>query len=263
MASTITLYTFGNMVDADIDSATSSATGYPKENLIDNNPDTSWKATDTADNTLKFDLNAAYAVTCVFLFIRNYASITDSEIYNLYYSDNGDDVTPTWTFVSGSPSIADKTSPIHIRTITSATHRWWSISTALITTTPEISMVAFGKTNSITIGNQWPEDDTDEFANKTIKGDDGRHAVIGLNSRSYLEFSRKFLINGDTNYTALRAAHQDSYGSRLPLIYYDGTTYRLVKFADDSFKKNQLDYQLYNPTVKFAEMPYRPAGKAF
>ena len=263
MASTCTLYTMGHMVGADIDAATSEATGYPKENVVDNNPDTYWKATSTASQTLDFDLQEAKQVDGFMIFLRNYASVTDAEYVGIAYSDNGSD----WTTISSAGlNVFDKTIPVLTSIYDCGSHRYYRLACGVITTILEISMVAFLTTRAITIGNQWPEDDTDVFFNREFKSSDGRNLVAGVNSRSFKEFSRKYLISGDTNWTALRNAHQDSRGSLLPLVLNEGTLLadaKLVRFVDPKLSKNQRDYQYYNPTVRFKEIPYYPDGESY
>ena len=265
MASSVKLYTIGNMINADIDSATSSATGYPKENLIDNNPDTWWKGTSTSDQWLDIDLNSvSLQVDCFFVFVHNYASLVDSKNMTLWWSDDDS----AYTGVAGAVVINNLTGPIPIVKTSnlSLTHRYWRIKCVSITTIPEVSMIGFGTTHSITQGNEYPEDDTDVFYNQILKGKDGRNMVTGVNSRSFKTFSRKFTFNGTTNWLALQAAHQDSRGSLLPLVLLEGTAGtddKLVTFVDDNLKKNETDYHLYKPVVKFAEMPYVPDGESY
>jgi len=132
MASSVKLYTLGAMKDADLDSATSEATGYLKENMIDMNPDTYWKGTSTATQSIEIDLNStSIAIDGVFLFIRNYASITGSETCDCYWSDDDS----SYTFVTASVTIASRTLPIYVRTFASAlTHRYWRFNLASLTT---------------------------------------------------------------------------------------------------------------------------------
>lgn len=56
MSSSISIQTMQAMIKAVVDSATSEATGYPKEQLVDNNPDTYWKPTSTANQDIEIDL---------------------------------------------------------------------------------------------------------------------------------------------------------------------------------------------------------------
>ena len=61
--SDVLLYATGAMLEAIEAGVTSEATGYPIENALDNNLDTVWKPTSTADQTIDVDLGSAFLPT--------------------------------------------------------------------------------------------------------------------------------------------------------------------------------------------------------
>ena len=88
-------YCDGGLMDiADIDSATSEATGYPKEHLLDGSLITGWKGTTAAEQEIVIDLNQtpAYSIYGFGYFVRNYMTNHDvgaNGWWELYTSTDG------------------------------------------------------------------------------------------------------------------------------------------------------------------------------
>lgn len=265
MSSSIKLYTIGNMEQAVVDSATSEATGYPKENLIDNNLDTAWKPTSTAAQTIVFDLQEALIIDYIYLFVRNYASVTAGSFVP-QYSD--DDIT--YYNASASRAIGNLTGAPHRLyeiTLTASAHRYWQlVMSSLSGTLPEISAAWWASEYDLNQGNEWPENDVDRFFNKVMPVGGGRKFPIRLNRKSSKIMSRIFKISGNTNFNALRNAHQDSAGDACPLVIQEGAAYtdiKVVRFDGGDFDQAQNSYQIYDPAVTFIEEPYIDSGDSY
>lgn len=257
----INFYTFSNMESAQITAITSEETGYPKENLLDNNPDTYWKPTSISTQTIDFDLGAARSVDAVCGFLRNY-SLAGSYSATKWYSDNGS----TWTQDTGNCVWGNMIwGPLRMTDLSvQSSHRYWrlvfSISAAQV---PEFAGIWFARKYTLSIANQWPEPDEIVYENYSVAGIGGRRYVYGINKNSYEKIVRKYLIPNATQFGYLQSAFTDSYGDRFPLIINEGTLYsdaRLVRFAKSTLNKNEIAYQVYNPTVEFYELPYIAYG---
>jgi len=251
------------MDDAVVDSATSEATGFNKEHLIDNNPDTYWKPTSTANQTLDFDLGAAKIIDAIIFFVKNYTTLSTASA-DRFWSDNDFGAT---TFVSGTPTLGSKTAgPLRISEDNlGISHRWWRINIHTQSEAIQLPGIWFCQKFDIA-PNEWPENDIDRFYQKVSQAGGGRTFVIRQNKNSFKEIPRSFVMPGTTFFNALRNAHQDSAGGALPLILQQGTTYDealLVKFQGSDFIKNEIGYQNYEPEVSFIQMPYIDDGDSY
>lgn len=267
MASSHTFYTFGaNMSKGKCTAVTSAATGYPKENLFDNNPDTYWKPTSTADQTLTFDLGSTKSIGAVFIFCHNWTTDHVNSLNAtilLEHSDNGSSWTGTSIEVLGTS--LGVTNPMANPAFTGLplSHRYWRVTLGTMATTIELSGVFFCTTRSVTIGNMLPEDDPEWYANRTTQATGGRVFAQGINRNELFEFVLRFKISGTTNFQALQNAYRDSFGDLWPLIWLpNGGTYKLVRFSG-KFHANQKQYQYYEPEVRLITLPYAYPGEGY
>lgn len=264
MASSIKLYTTGNMEAAKVHNVTSEATGHPAENAIDNNLDTYWKPTSVATNDIDIDLGEAKAIDVALGFIKNYKSDFGTATFSIYWSDNGSD----WNFISGAPLLTDITTPIRIRSFSSITHRYWRLRISSSTSAiAQISGIWFGSYYNIDQGNVLPQGDEDQFYNHVSQLPGGRLTVAGIN-RNYVENpSRRYLIKTGTPYTNLLSAFQDSRGRRHLLVMNEGATQtdaRVVRFADDILPHPTVGYDgLYEIEIGLRGMPYIDDGDSY
>ena len=105
MPASADLYTLGLMYKAKVTSATSAATGFPKENIVDYNPDTYWKPTSTANQTINIDLGSTQTIDQFALFIHNYETFGGTNTVLAKYDSNDDgNYTAVTTFASGTIS---------------------------------------------------------------------------------------------------------------------------------------------------------------
>lgn len=263
------------MANAVVDDITSEATGYPKENLLDANPDTYWKPSSTAAQYIKFDLQAAYAIGAICLFVNDYKTLTSNggvtvRVY-AYYADTDLSLTDGgWTIISNPAytTIGSMASgPLRIAELTGApSHRYWRLYITAQNEAVKISGVWFCYKRSIATGNQWPEADKHTYANRSVALNGGRRFVSAINKSPYVSLERTFLFVDSTNFGILQNAFLDSCGSRHPVIFQEGSTYdtaRLVYFDEEVFNDNQTDYQIYNPTVRMSELPYIHDGDTY
>lgn len=262
MASQIKLYTTGNMVDAVVTAATSEAVGFPRGCIADNNLDTYWKPTSTADQTIDIDLGSAKAVNCHVAFIKNYLTLSSISV-SVYYSDNGS----TYTYYVGALGAwAGKTAgPIRIKEFTEVTHRYWRFVLGTPNEIVKVAGIWLGRTFTIAQGNQFPQNDREGFKNSIYESAAGRRFTFGLAKRRAENIERVYIFPSATNFGYLRDAIRDSFGGRLPIIVnegandYDGK----VCYIEGDFAENQFSYLAYNPTLSLYVPPYIEDGAVY
>lgn len=255
--SNVILYTTGQMSSMSITSATSAATGYPKENIIDNNPDTFWKPTSTADNTLRFDFGSAKTVEAIILFVQNYTAFIGASVFGIYRSTDAS----SWTQVGSNVAVTNGgASPLRIVTASlGISYRYWEIRFSSMEAVIQLSEVFFCRSRSIGRGYEFPDKQKYQYRNNVFESANGRIFVAGRRRNSFSIMPRKFKLENSTLWDTLKAAFDDSAGRRYPLIFQEGATdasAKLVRFADDELVRNETTYNYFQPEVEFVELPY-------
>lgn len=255
----LTLYTTGIMEEAVVDSATSEATGYPKENLIDGNPDTFWRATTTGDQTIDIDLQEAKNVDALVIFLCNYDTFA-ATAGTLAVSHSDDDSSYT---VAGSTSLNGTAMPIVVVDFTQVSKRYWRISFTTMGAIADVGQIWMTTERVISQSHELPVNDKTIYLNRSLKAGGGRvyRAAVNKGSQSELPRSYRFAVGSD--WAALLAAFNDCRGSLFPVILYDGTNYTLVNFDSDELDQNKTAYAYYQPAVTFIQVPYIRDGDSY
>jgi len=268
MAATVKAITTGNMAAATVLSVTSEATGYPKENVLDNNPDTYWKSTDGSVNQyFDFDLGSAKTVDTVVLWVHNYEDLTSSRVVRLYYSD--DEVT--YTFESGSPELPDSAGPLRIRTLgTARTHRYWRIiidgDASSLAEVPEISGVWFGTLWQPTVGSRYPESDAVMAGNGVAISNAGRQ--FGMAYRSCLQhlYTRSFRVTTDADLAEVQGMFTDSLGRLRPVFLWESSTQtdaHMCYLQTDEMNITEIGPDIHDTVLQFLSVPYIGPGDSY
>lgn len=253
------------MLKTDIDSVTSTTSGFPKEYLTDNNPDTWWKKSSGsgAQQFLVFDKNdTTTTIDALVLFVHNYKAVT-SNVIGLMHDDNSgfSSATPS---LSNQP-ISDTATPIRVYDFgSSSAERYWRLQ--LPNADIQLSMVLLCKKFTVSQGREFPITDNDDFATQTLAAPGGRQHVIIENQNVLGSRTDKFKLSGTTNYNALRNAFLDCKKNGLPVIRQPGSTNataEIGRFSRAKFIRTQSDYQYYQPSVTIELMPYIASGESY
>lgn len=258
----ISYYTAGPMLKTDIDSVTSATSGFPKEYLTDNNPDTWWKKSGVSANQfLKFDNNQNVAVEALVLFIHNYLDVGSSTCI-LIHDDNASFTHPTTSVAAGQ--LQDTATPLRIFDFSSSSERYWRLT--FPDADIQVSMVLFCRKFTVSQGREFPITDTDDFATRILAAPGGRQHVILQNQNVAGSRTDKFKLSGTTNYNALRNAFLDCKKNGLPVIRQPGSTNataEIGRFSRAKFIRTQSDYQYYQPSITIELMPYIASGESY
>ena len=270
MPASANLFTTGILAKAIITSATSEATGFPKENLLDFNPDTFWKPTSTANQTIDIDLGAVQTVDQFAIWIHNYDTDYESGTQTIaigYSTDDSSDYSGGVTQFVGTLFNNTVGQPIYFPATPSGpiSKRYWRFLITNMTAIAEISQIFLVRKRAITIGNQFPEPDADKFYNNSIALPGGRKFTAGINSKSIKDnVGRTYILEGTVwTSTPLYLAHQDCKGVRYPLILSENSDYKLVHFTIDTLSKNKIGHLMYNPFVIYREAPHIADGESY
>lgn len=260
--SSVSFYTLGNMRQAVVDSATSEATGFPKENLIDYNPDTYWKGTSDINQVIDIDLQSAKIVDALVFLVQDYKLHGAPDTYEIFSSP--DDIVYT---SRGTGNLAEAlTQPIIIKDITQQTLRYWRFAVDVAgLPVANISELMLCRKHTIAQAAQWPEQDIERYHNRIIISPGGRQFTQSVNLNKQEVFTRKYRLNlSDMN--TLKSIFNDGKGRLFPLILQEGTANadaRYVRFESDVLNENQLDFELFEPTVQFSQLPFIASGESY
>jgi hypothetical protein len=262
MASSIKLYTIGAyMQNAICHYASSEATGFNKEMMQDNNPDTYWKPNTTGNSTFHFDLGAAHSPDQAVLCIKNNSLLSTPPESVFQYSDNDSDWTHAGDMTFGGHAHQFR----HLDISSAGSHRYWRLNYNAANTEPFISGLWLCKEFDLGQGNEWPENDQYQFFNRISKAGGGRIFSSAISQNHIVARKRTYHFNNNTNFEALRDAFLDSGGRRWPLFINEtgGGDFRMAIFKDDKFNSVGKSYKRFNPTVEFLEVPIAASGAGY
>lgn len=251
-----------SMRQVEVESVTSEGT--PIENAFDWNPDTYWKPTTTGVNAILMDLQSAYDIDGLALFIRNYNTDIDAEVVELSYSDNGSTwtIVSAWGILSTGGAIGD---PIKIfPEIDESAHRWWRVTFGgVITEIIEVAQIILYNKTTFSQGNQFPEHDEIEYP-VTVRSVPGRRTYKKrTNVIPVRTIPREWLFTKITDYDALNAAIDQSLLGGLPMLLVEGSDRNLVEIIDATFNKSEIAYATNEPVVTFRTLPFNEDGAGY
>jgi len=264
MSSSCDLYTAHAMRKVEIEGVTTEATGHPIEFAFDWNLDTYWAPTTTGVNAMYIDLQDAYDIDGLALFIRNYDTDFGTEAVELSYSDNGSDwtVSNAWYLIADGGAVGQ---PIKVfPVITQSAHRWWRVTFGgTITQIVQVAQVILYNKTSIGQGSQFPESDVIEYLADVTTIDGG---LSFKKQTAYLPIRtlrREWLFTAQAGFDSLATVIDRCLLSGLPLILVEGSNRYLVEISDSGFNHAELGYIDYRPAVTFVTVPYIADGKGF
>jgi len=265
MASSVRIYTTGsNMKQATVTNSPNEDTGYPIENIFDDNPNTYWRPDSTASLSnieLIFDLGSdPLLIDTLIVFVRDYEQLTQARSFGpIYASYDG----ANWEDTIKVMNLKDTTGPLRILTLSASqySYRYWkgTISGAS-GNQPELSLVYFARSFSFTASNILPEENTD-IALVEVDEFPGGHSIVRAVSKNIEgEFSREFLLRDTTDLELIRDAFEDSVGPLYPIILREGNNqadFHLCRFADTRLPRVQRSLSGgYGITLNFKTIPF-------
>ena len=193
-----------------------------------------------------------------------------TETYNAESFAGTETIWSRWYLVTGSYDMANKNGSLFIKdTSLSITHRYWRVQIGTPSHVINYPDLWLARKHTISIGNQWPEPDQTIYQNRSVIAPGGRRMNTAINDNSSGVFSRRWLFaasDATTQYGYLASAFNKSQGSLYPLILNEGATdtfARVVHFDHDNLNQNLTNYQQYEPTVRFREVPRIATFKNF
>jgi len=266
MADSSNLFPLLALSRVEVDSVTSQATGFPIELGFDFNPDTCWKPTSTANQTIDIDMGGNYTIGAFGLFVRNYTTDHDnsgSAQIAVSYDESDSFPSPTAWKTLVFQDAGSTSDPIYIVTETSVIKRYWRMLLSGMATTLEVAQFLFCRHISLSHSNQYPEQSEMNYGNVVSRDDSGRTWVKGRNFLVFDAMFRQWTGLTETVFNSLKLALDESRESRYPMIYNEGSSYWMVKARNKSFKWWKIQHDMYYAEVIFERMPYMYPGKNY
>ena len=271
------LYTSG-LSKAVINTAvTSEATGYPIENVLDFNPNTYWKPTSTANQTLDFDLGSALEVDNIVLILKNYETDFVDAGANLYFESDDND-NGSYSAVTQANSISSWQAAIpqsknvyfqaNILSFTSVTKRFWRIRFVGMVEVVEVACIYFCSARTIAQSHEMSRQQGVKFNSISQSGAAGIEYVKVKNTvpiETYNLLYRVSDIGSDTDYTSVINAYKDCQGRVYPLVMISADLQIIGNYRFTSETANVLvrDFKLYDVTLGLEEVPYPSSGGTY
>ncbi|MFA7286922.1 MAG: LamG-like jellyroll fold domain-containing protein [Patescibacteria group bacterium] len=244
---------------------TGYAVGREPKYTLDNDPDTWWTPSSTADSALYYDLGSAKTVDAITFWLHNYnEEYQDTKSWTVSYSS--DDATyyalETKLFTTYrtnyGPMIVDEF-------VIPVSARYWKIEftnfdAAPVTISPEISCVWFMNDYSLPWHHQRPEiNKLLYFNNQSITRSGHSFAThAGLGKQRVIQRDFVFVENAN-QWTNLYDAYAAARGSNQPIIIQselDSNQYYAMQFAIP-LSPNMIDSSTRMPRVVLRELGYK------
>ncbi len=264
----LNLNSLGPLLKASVTSVTSETAGFPIENAFDYNPDTAWRATSTAQQTIDIDLGQVKQVDGFGAWIRNFLGVTFvvTHKYELFSDDDDDGLYTTQTLQSSV--FPDLTSDFPLQFAdagNSVSKRFWRIvyTYAGSGDIPDIGGFFLTQEQIIVKSSNLPKNDSKQFFNRVASAGGGREFFRGVNSNS-IDIDPKMYLIEQSDFDELQNAFLDSKGRRFPMIVVQsGEDDRLMRFGSDGLSQQMISEQIFQPSFSLKQLPFVPDGEVF
>ena len=248
------IFFYANLLKSYTPTVTSEASGYPKGNLYDDDLNSMWKATSTAEQSINIDAGAAVPVDVFCLGPVHNLKTADAEL-SLQYSSTGawaGEQTVVFTLTPSADNVYDH------RLFTQVSARYWRIVLASLAATPQIGEIAFGA--RYTLPKYFAEgfDDRNRVLTKTVNTSDGgqREKIVFHRRRTFPCTMTPITVGAqaETDFFTWRDAVED--GTPFWFLYDVGNDYEtvFVSLIDTEFNAPiSLGLSRQNITFKLEE----------
>lgn len=266
----LNFYSVSCMDQLENTAVTSEATGFEIENAMDWNLNTYWKPTSTANQTIRFDLQSAFSLTGCGLWIHNYNTIHgpdgDPDLA-VDYSDNDVDWSSFMSatgFISFEAGTYMNDGLLLVKGLPAASHQYWRFVFSDMATTIEISQFFLLGTHAITQNSNYPRMEPKTYANQSSILRNRRRLASAGNSTTVTSFNRTWRLFDSSIKDALEAAYDGSFGDLLPIIIEESAgAQKLVYILSPTFNAIEREYEVWDLTLNFSDVPFVPDGSAF
>lgn len=270
MSSMANFYTAGgNLEQMTIYSVTSAVDGYPKERLLDQNLDTTWRPTETSAGMdaqdIIIDAGQDITVDVYVLWVQNYKTNFGSGTFDLYYSDTG--TGGPWTNTNNSHLILDIVNPVRVRGLSSSlTKRYWKLAIPALDATIHLSGLWLCRLFELDQAQTYPDEDTFQYHNVFRIAPGGRIFTRAINRNPIRILPRTYKITDSAKRDVIQDMFNDTRGRRCPLFLQEQTGQGYVRFVylmTDRLEQAKVDYQLWTISLPFQEIPFVDDGDTY
>jgi len=262
----VQFYTIPAHKNITITSATSTATGYDKQSVVDGNLDNVWKPTSTgsppvvSSQNIFIDLGSAQTIDGKGIWLSNYDTNFSSMPIYLYGSSNGSD----WTYYPPSLYPTNGEPLSYSESTTSVSLQYWYFKMGTpVPAVPQVGQIFLLRKREVSTAANYPFGNAVEYQNNEGTGG-GRKYVNPEYTTAIQRLNRNYVFPLTANKTALENAFNDSGGGVRMLILKEPTEdAKLVRFSDDTLNISTKDYEYYEAGIKFETIPYIPAGETY
>lgn len=259
-----------NLEKAEVHSATSEASGYPKERLLDGNLKKAWKPTSSANQDIWIDLNktdlieGSYAVG---FFIKNYNtdhSNSGAADFTLAHSSS-----PSGGAGLLSESLSSDLKPIRIFDISGniTPNRYLKFSFVDLNTVLEISHFFFARKIIVAQAPQMPENIKDVYYNRLVMGITGDLVVNAISRDGQSPEIRHYKTVTAAVFQNIQSVYTLSRGPRNLMAMIDsldGTPQDPVAIrVMGDFNYPSADYGIYDCIIEIYPVPYYTDGYGY
>jgi hypothetical protein len=264
MGSSVIFYTQPMLETCIINSVDSTAAG-DKKYLFDQNPDTYWKATYTADyDWAIIDTQVTDNQVDAFGFRKRNTNdgFGPASQIALDHSTNNSSWTAGTLF-----NITGGDAPLLVQDLAAAYEdkRYYRFHFLNLDTASEISDLFLLRKYTISRGAEMPIQDDIEYANVEADLIGNRKLVRAQFRKPVTHYSRKYLISGTTMKGYIDSIIADCRGTLYPFIIQEGTTLAEMQYCrfDSVPIIIEKAYQFYEVTMEFSSIPYIQDGYAY
>ena len=231
----------------DIDSATSEATGYPKEHLLDGNLMTAWKPTSTAEQVIIIDLNQTPGTNNYGFgfFLKNYKTDHSAGDFQVFHSTTG---VGDWVSIVSEDISSDEV-PTVIWADTLTLNRYLKFVFTSMSTLVEISALFIAVKVSITKGPQLRCGYKQIFNNIHARNINADSTVTAKNYLSVINEIRKYHIYSSTDYNKFKGIFEGAGGGRHLAVLVDSLSGTdedpVVVRLGDVLEYDLIDHDVY------------------
>jgi len=247
-------YTLAPMRTSTILASVHVSSSYPAQNVLDYNRNTQCRGSSTSSIRIDISFGTTQTIRGLIIDIRNYA------LHNVNGVDRYANLT---TFISNGPALP-RTQPLLANSFSID----YSCNTFRLTFNSgspnvQLGMIALCHVYELANRHQVPSmgGRTPLVTQTILKGGKRYSSVENQNGVKVLQ--QKYFLSSSSELTIMKNIFKESAELGLPFVLVDGDEDPLMLYWDSPISWQEIDYEVYEASCSFVEVPYIESGKTF